>query len=104
MTVSFARLSPLERARDNTTWVRDIRTNEKISAWDGRYDAESEVAKYFNVDPNDVATDVIGDGPAECIEIITVEGELRAWIDEPPHGFTSDEVYEAIYPMQEAAQ
>ena len=104
MTANFAKRSPAEIHRDSTTYVRDIRTNKEIAIWRGRFDAENEVAGHFRVPLSDAATDVIGDGPAECVDVITVEGEPRAWIDEPPHGFTSDEIYESIYPAREAAQ
>lgn len=97
------KLGPREQRQDSTTWVRDLQTGDVICTFYGRKHAF------------DAVHDAIGKGTAfawtsikrgeyEGTEYITADGEPVAWIDEPPHTYTTDDIVDALSPIQEAAE
>lgn len=94
--------SPKDLRRDNTTYVRDIRTGQSICTFNGRNHAFDAI----NDCPGGPAFGwaSIQHGDCEGVEYITVDGVPVAWIDEPPHSFLTDEIEAALFPMQMAAE
>jgi hypothetical protein len=94
--------SSAEKRWDRTTWVRDMQTGYKICAFDGRRHT-FDVVRDLNGGTVFAWTSVTT-GDAEGVEYITADGVPVAWIDEPPHSFSTDEIHAALFPQQIAAE
>jgi hypothetical protein len=95
--INWAPRSPSEIRRDTTTYIRDIETGHKIECFHGSSRAEDDLRAYLGWFA-EIEFRTIQDGPCEGFEVIYADGEAVAWIDEPPHSATTDEVREAVFP------
>lgn len=107
---SLGKISPAELRRDNTTWVRDLKTGEAICTftapeWEGDPNGwYVQLQVYLGHWVSKIEMHSIKEGPCEGFEYIVCDGEPVAWIDEPPHSVTTDEICEAVFPLRQAAQ
>jgi hypothetical protein len=99
--------SPRERRDDRTTWIRDIHTGDAIAS----HYSHDELQRSLGYWISDAKLEQIEDGHCEGVELVYVQRnhgeqyELVAWLDEPPHSFTTDEIYAAaVFPVQQAAE
>ncbi|MGE0278439.1 MAG: hypothetical protein AB7R40_23835 [Nitrospiraceae bacterium] len=99
---TLGKSSPRDMRRDHTTWVRDLKTGDAIEVYFGSSRAEHDLQVYLGWWA-DIAFHTITDGPCECVEYITADGEPVAWIDEGGW-FTTDEINGALFPVREAAE
>jgi hypothetical protein len=105
--MNIHKLSPAEKRRDNTTYVRDIKTGDVICTFNGWFHAFEEVDRVCDLSkPGDCwSRESIKTGPYEGVEYIAVLGEPVAWIDEGPgERYLTDEIHEALFPMRQAAE
>lgn len=102
---TLGKSSPHDLRRDNTTWVRDLKTGDVVATSSD----ERELAAYLGHIINHTKIDEIEEGYCEGVEVIYVQtyhGEPydpMFWID---HGgsFTTDDVCDALFPMHMAAE
>lgn len=100
---AYAKQSPREARQDRTTWVRDIKTGDVICTFDGWFHA-FDTLRFEQYVRGTIARTSIDTGPCEGVEYITADDMPVAWIDEPPHSFTTDEIVAALFPVKEAAE
>jgi hypothetical protein len=91
--------SSAEKRWDRTTWVRLFeageRFGERFMAYCGPSRTEDEIRREL-MSWATVEFVTISDGPCEGVVCIEADGEPFAWLDEPPHSFTTDEVASAL--------
>ena len=104
---TLGKSSTSEKRADNTTWVRDLKTGDKLCEFRGWSHAFDVVTLAIDSSIRMWSQCSIQDGPCECVEYLAADGVPVAWIDEPPHSFSADEIHAALFPemaMQEAAE
>jgi hypothetical protein len=87
--------SSAEQRWDRTTWVRLFEDGEKFMSYCGPSRTEEEIRRHLK-NWATVEFVTISDGPCEGVVCIEADGEPFAWLDEPPHSFTTDEVASAL--------
>jgi hypothetical protein len=102
--MNIHKLSPAERRRDNTTYVRDLKTGDVICVFDGWFHA-FDTLRFEQYVRGTIARTSIDTGPCEGVEYITADDVPVAWIDEGPgERFLTDEIHDALFPMRQAAE
>jgi hypothetical protein len=104
MTIHYptAPLSPREKRRDKTTWVRFLKDGSRLMSFSSHERHEEEIRRELGWFAT-VECHTISDGPCHGVEYLTADGKPVAWIDEGGV-YHTDEINEALTPMRQAAE
>lgn len=100
--MTIHKLSPRELRKDTTTWIRFLKDGSRLMSFSSTERHEEEIRRELGYWAT-VERHTITDGPCEGAEYLTADGDPICWIDEGGW-FETDEINEALTPMQMAAE